>query len=88
LSEIERIEAISKYSNLFFTNGKPFVVVIPYLSFSYSEKALSKSKQLGSKYCEARSLNNLRTMEANRSNYAGALNYYLESLAIKNKHIL
>lgn len=55
---------------------------IPDLSFSYSQKALLKSRELGAKSCEARSITNLGAVEANRGNYPAALKYYMESLSI------
>lgn len=54
----------------------------PDLAYAYSEKALAKSKVMGSKPCEARSITNLGAVEATRGNYAAALNDYLQSLAI------
>ncbi len=55
---------------------------IPDLVYTYSEKALAKSKELKLPSCQARALTNLGAVQALKGNYSNALNDYLQSLAI------
>lgn len=55
---------------------------MPDEAYKYSQIAVKKSKGLGSKSAEARSITNLGAIEALKGNYPAALQFYLESLAI------
>lgn len=55
---------------------------IPDAAYTYSQIALKKSIELGSRESEARSNTNLGSIEVVRGNYVAALEFYMKGLAI------
>lgn len=75
---IQDTVSLNKLISYCFNNHE----AIPDAAYKYSQIALKKSIELGSKASEARSYTNLGSIEVVRGNYVAALELYMKGLAI------
>ncbi|HJV18905.1 MAG TPA: sensor histidine kinase [Sediminibacterium sp.] len=75
---IQDTASLNKLISYCFNNHE----AIPDAAYKYSQLALKKSSELGSKASEARSYTNLGSIEVVRGNYVAALELYMKGLAI------